>query len=170
MTSDRTAAAAGSSLFFALAPGVVAGVIPWAVTGWDGEPAWLGWRVGGAVVTACAAAVLIHAFARFVVEGIGTPAPVAPTQHLVVGGLYRWVRNPMYIAVVSAVLGQAGIFGSSALLVYAGALMVVFFSFVRLYEEPALRDRFGAEYEAYRRAVPGWFPRARPARVPPATS
>ena len=170
MTRDRTAAAAGSSLFFALAPGVVAGVIPWSITGWSGEPDWFGWRVIGAVVTLCAAAVLGHAFARFVVEGIGTPAPVAPTQHLVVGGLYRWVRNPMYIAVVSAVLGQAGLFGAPSLLVYAGALMVLFFSFVRLYEEPTLRDRFGAEYEAYRRAVPGWFPRARPARVPPATS
>jgi protein-S-isoprenylcysteine O-methyltransferase Ste14 len=167
---DRSAAAAGSSLFFALAPGVVAGVVPWAITGWSGEPSWLGWRVIGAVVTALAAVVLVQAFARFVIEGLGTPAPVAPTRHLVVGGLYRWVRNPMYIAVVSAVLGQAGLFGSSALLVYAGVLMVVFFTFVRLYEEPTLRAQFGDEYEAYRQAVPGWFPRARPAPVPPATS
>src|SRR5690349_19126737 len=160
--------AIGSALFFALAPGVVAGVMPWLLTGWDGEPARL-WPLG-VLLVACGAAVLIHAFARFVIEGIGTPAPVAPTQHLVVGGLYRWVRNPMYIAVVSAVLGQAGIFGSTALLVYGGVLMVVFFSFVRLYEEPTLLDRFGAEYEAYRRAVPGWFPRARRVPVPPATS
>lgn len=167
---ERTAAALGSSLFFALAPGVVAGVIPWLITGWTGAPAWLGWRVLGAVVTACGAAVLVHAFARFVREGIGTPAPVAPTQALVVGGLYRWVRNPMYIAVVSCVLGQAGVFGSAALLVYGAALMVVFFSFVRLYEEPTLVRQFGADYEAYRRTVPGWFPRARPARVPPGTS
>ncbi|MDA0141432.1 methyltransferase family protein [Solirubrobacter deserti] len=166
MPRDRTAAALGSSLFFALAPGVVAGVIPWAITGWSGS----GWPVPGAVVTALAAAVLIHAFVRFVIEGIGTPAPVAPTQQLVIGGLYRWVRNPMYIAVVSCVLGQAAMFGSLALLEYALALMVVFFSFVRWYEEPALTRQFGAEYEAYRRAVPGWFPRARPARVPPATS
>lgn len=159
---SRTAAAAGSSLFFALAPGVVAGVIPWWITGWDGSPAWAGWRVLGAVVTAAGAAVLIHAFARFVREGIGTPAPVAPTQRLVVGGLYRWVRNPMYIAVVSCVLGQAGIFGSRALLAYGGGLMVLFFSFVRLYEEPTLARQFGADYEAYRRAVPGWFPRVGP--------
>jgi protein-S-isoprenylcysteine O-methyltransferase Ste14 len=168
--SSRAAAAFGSSLFFALAPGVVAGVVPWAVTGWSGTPDWLGWRALGAVVTALGAAVLVQAFARFVREGIGTPAPVAPTQHLVVGGLYRWVRNPMYIAVVSCVLGQAGIFGSGALLAYGLLLMAVFFSFVRLYEEPTLRRRFGSEYEAYRRAVPGWFPRARPVRVPPARS
>jgi len=166
----RVTAAAGSSLFFALAPGVVAGVIPWAITGWDGAPGWLGWRVVGAVVTACGAAVLVHAFARFVREGIGTPAPVAPTRHLVVGGLYRWVRNPMYIAVVSCVLGQAGIFGSGALLAYGGLLMVTFFSFVRLYEEPALARQFGADYAAYRKRVPAWFPRARRARVPPTTS
>ena len=167
---ERTAAAAGSSVFFALAPGVVAGVIPWWVTRWDGEPGWMGWRAAGTLVTALAALVLVQAFARFVREGIGTPAPVAPTRHLVVGGLYRWVRNPMYIAVVSCVLGQAALFGSVALLGYAAALMAVFFSFVRLYEEPALRRRFGAEYEAYRRAVPGWHPRARPARAPRARS
>lgn len=169
MTS-RTAAAVGSSLFFALAPGVVAGVVPWWITRWEGAPAWLGWRVLGAVVTACAAAVLLHAFARFVREGIGTPAPVAPTQKLVVGGLYRWVRNPMYIAVASCVLGQAGIFGSWALVAYGFGLMALFFSFVRLYEEPTLARQFGPDYEAYRRAVPGWFPRARPVRVPPRTS
>jgi len=166
----RVVAAAGSSLFFAMAPGVVAGVIPWWITGWEGAPASMGWRVVGAVVTACGAAVLVHAFARFVREGVGTPAPVAPTRHLVVGGLYRWVRNPMYIAVVSCVLGQAGIFGSGALVAYAAVLMVTFFSFVRLYEEPKLEGQFGADYAAYRSAVPGWFPRARPARVPPRTS
>ncbi|MDA0179426.1 isoprenylcysteine carboxylmethyltransferase family protein [Solirubrobacter phytolaccae] len=167
---QRSAAAVGSSVFFAAAPGVVAGVIPWWITGWDGSPSWIGWRVLGAVVTACGAVVLLHAFARFVREGVGTPAPVAPTQRLVVGGLYRWVRNPMYIAVVSCVLGQAGVFGAWALAAYGAALMVVFFSFVRLYEEPTLAHQFGADYEAYRATVPGWFPRARPARVPPATS
>src|SRR4051794_8743497 len=100
-------AAAGSSLFFALAPGVVAGVVPWWLTGWDAEPVWLPVRVLGVLVLIAGAAVLVHAFARFVAEGVGTPAPVAPTQHLVVGGLYRWVRNPMYIAVVASVAGQA---------------------------------------------------------------
>lgn len=169
MTS-RTTAAVGSSLFFALAPGVVAGVIPYLITSWEGAPGWAGWRVLGGGVTVLGAAVLIHAFARFVREGIGTPAPAAPTQHLVVGGLYRWIRNPMYVAVVACILGQAGVFGSAALLIYGTAMMAVFFAFVRLYEEPTLTRRFGAEYEAYRLAVPGWFPRARPARVPPRTS
>jgi protein-S-isoprenylcysteine O-methyltransferase Ste14 len=161
----KSAAAAGSSLFFALAPGVVAGVIPWLITGWDGSPAWPGWRVLGALITACGAAVLVHAFWRFVAEGIGTPAPVAPTQHLVIGGLYRWVRNPMYLAVVACAAGQAGIFGRPVLLAYAAALLAIFVAFVRGYEEPTLTRQFGAEYLAYKRAVPGWWPR-RPAQTP----
>ena len=160
--------ALGSALFFALAPGVVAGAIPWALTGWESEPS--GVRPLGALLVACGAAVLIHAFARFVREGIGTPAPVAPTRHLVVGGLYRWIRNPMYVAVVTCVMGQALLLGRDVLWVYALFLMALFYAFVRGYEEPALSRQFGSEYEAYRRAVPGWHPRARPARLPPETS
>ena len=160
--------ALGSALFFALAPGVVAGVVPWLLTGWEAEPAML-WPLGVVLVT-CGAAVLIHAFARFVREGIGTPAPIAPTQHLVVGGLYRWIRNPMYVAVVTCVMGQALLLSREVLWVYAIGLMALFYAFVRGYEEPTLRMQFGSEYEAYRRAVPGWHPRVRPARLPRATS
>ena len=163
-------AAAGSSLFFALAPGVVAGVVPWWLTGWDAEPVWTGLRVLGVLILAAGAAVLVHAFARFVAEGVGTPAPVAPTQHLVVGGLYRWVRNPMYLAVVACVAGQALLFGRPVLAVYAAALLALFVAFVRGYEEPTLRRQFGSDYDAYRRAVGGWWPRARPAPRPPGTS
>jgi protein-S-isoprenylcysteine O-methyltransferase Ste14 len=164
------AAAAGSSVFFALAPGVVAGVVPWWLTGWDAEPAGLLLQGLGAAWLGAGAAVLVHAFARFVREGLGTPAPVAPTRHLVVGGLYRWVRNPMYVAVVSCVAGQALLLGREVLWVYAAFLMVLFFAFVRGYEEPALTRRFGSEYEAYRRAVPGWRPRVRRARFPRETN
>jgi protein-S-isoprenylcysteine O-methyltransferase Ste14 len=160
--------AAGSALFFALAPGVVAGVIPWWLTGWDAEPARL--RPLGVVLIAAGASVLIGAFARFVREGIGTPAPVAPTQHLVVGGLYRFIRNPMYVAVVTCVMGQALLLGREVLWVYAFGLMALFYAFVRGYEEPTLSRRFGSEYDAYRMAVPGWYPRVRPARLPRATS
>jgi protein-S-isoprenylcysteine O-methyltransferase Ste14 len=160
--------ALGSALFFALAPGVVAGVMPWLLTGWEAEPATL-WPLG-VVLVACGAAVLIHAFARFVREGIGTPAPIAPTQHLVVGGLYRWIRNPMYVAVVTCVMGQALLLSREVLWGYALFLMALFYAFVRGYEEPTLRMQFGSEYEAYRRAVPGWHPRVRPARLPRGTS
>jgi hypothetical protein len=97
-----------------------------------------------------------------VLEGIGTPAPVAPTRHLVVGGLYRYIRNPMYVAVAATIIGQALLLGRPALLLYALAFGAVVWAFVRGYEEPALARSFGAEYEAYRRAVPGWWPR-RPA-------
>jgi protein-S-isoprenylcysteine O-methyltransferase Ste14 len=154
-----TAPATKSAVFFALAPGTVAGLIPYVITRWDIEPAPAAARIAGALLTAAAVAVLIHAFARFVKEGLGTPAPVAPTEHLVIGGLYRHIRNPMYVAVVACVVGQAGVFGEPALLLYAAALLTIFVAFVRLYEEPTLQQRYGADYDAYRQAVPGWWPR-----------
>src|SRR5690606_4608099 len=111
-------AAGGSSLFFAVAPGVVAGVVPWALTGWSARYDSLWWapvQVAGAVILVACTAVLVHAFVRFVREGAGTPAPIAPTDRLVVGGLYRHVRNPMYVAVVGAILGQALVLGRPVL-------------------------------------------------------
>jgi len=107
---------------------------------------------------------LIRAFARFVTEGRGTPAPVAPTERLVVGGEYRFVRNPMYVAVVGAVLSQAMIFGSLPLLVYAAVVWAVMAAFVHWYEEPVLLERYGEEYQRYRHAVRAWWPRLRPWR------
>jgi protein-S-isoprenylcysteine O-methyltransferase Ste14 len=163
----RPSAAAGSALFFAVAPGVVAGLVPWLLTGWEVEAQW--WpplRVLGAILVVADAAVLVHAFVRFVREGLGTPAPLAPTEHLVVGGLYRYVRNVMYIAVTAAILGQALLLGSRALLVYAAVAWAGMAAFVRLYEEPTLADRYGAQYEEYRRAVPAWWPRLSAARSP----
>lgn len=148
-------------MFFLVAPGVVAGVIPWALTGWRPGETWAPIRVAGAALVVAGVAVLVPAFVRFVVEGVGTPAPVAPTARLVVGGLYRHVRNPMYLAVLATIVGQALLLGRLALLVYAVLVGVAFVAFVRWYEEPALRRRFGAEYETYLRAVPGWWPRRR---------
>jgi protein-S-isoprenylcysteine O-methyltransferase Ste14 len=161
----RPTAAAGSALFFAVAPGVIAGVIPWAITGWDTESEWwLPLRVLGGVLIVAGAAVLVHAFGRFVVEGLGTPAPVAPTEHLVVGGLYRYVRNVMYIAVTTTIVGQALLLGQVALLVWAAVAWAAMAAFVVSYEEPTLAERYGAQYEEYRRAVPAWWPRLRPRR------
>jgi protein-S-isoprenylcysteine O-methyltransferase Ste14 len=161
---SKATAAAGTLVFLVLVPGVVAGVVPWLLTGWDvREPApWLPLRVAGAVLLAAGILVLLDAFARFVREGVGTPAPVAPTEHLVVGGLYRHVRNPMYLAVAATIVGQALVLGRPMLLAYAAAFAVAVVAFVRLYEEPTLRQRFGAEYDAYRQAVPGWWPRLSP--------
>jgi protein-S-isoprenylcysteine O-methyltransferase Ste14 len=156
----RPSAAAGSALFFAVAPGVVAGVMPWALTGWETESEWwLPVRVLGAAAIVAGGAVLVNAFARFVREGLGTPAPVAPTEHLVVGGLYRYVRNVMYIAVTTTIVGQGLLLGQAVLFVWAAIAWAAMAAFVAGYEEPTLAARYGAQYEEYRRAVPAWWPR-----------
>jgi protein-S-isoprenylcysteine O-methyltransferase Ste14 len=98
------------------------------------------------------------------VEGGGTPASPAPTEHLVVHGLYRYVRNPMYLAVLAVITGRALLLGRPVLLGYAAAVGGAFTAFVYGYEQPTLSRRYGAHYEAYRRAVPGWWPRPRPVR------
>lgn len=158
----RQSAAAGSIVFFLVAPVVVAGLIPWWITGWEMNPA-AGWvRAVGVVLTGLAVLALIYSFGRFVVEGTGTPAPVAPTERLVVGGLYRYVRNPMYVAVVATVLGQALLLAQPVLLLYAVVAGGVMAAFATWYEEPALTRRFGESYETYRRNVPGWLPRLTP--------
>jgi len=161
----ETRAAVGSVVFLVVAPGVVAGLVPWLLTGWEVEEPlahWLPMRVVGAVLLVAGLAVLLDAFARFVREGLGTPAPVAPTEHLVVGGLYRYVRNPMYLAVASIIVGQALLLGQLILVPYAGLFGLAVWAFVHWYEEPTLSRQFGAEYEEYRRAVPGWWPRSMP--------
>jgi protein-S-isoprenylcysteine O-methyltransferase Ste14 len=161
----RSTAAAGSALFFATAPGVVAGLVPWWLTRWrlcgplaHQAPV----RIAGLIMLIAGALVLVWAFARFAAEGHGTPAPVAPTDRLVTGGAYRYVRNPMYLAVVATITGQALALGQPVLLGYAAGVWITVAAFARWYEEPALADQFGAQYEAYRRAVPAWRPRTRP--------
>ena len=159
----------GSIIFFVVAPGTVVGLVPWLLTGWDRAdpmPAWapVPVEVFGSVLLAAGVAVLLHAFGQFVAEGLGTPFPAAPPRHLVVGGLYRYVRNPMYVAVVAAVLGEALLLGRTDLLVYAVIVWAVTAAFVRFREEPVLTRRFGAEYTTYRRAVRAWWPRLRPWR------
>jgi protein-S-isoprenylcysteine O-methyltransferase Ste14 len=163
----KPTAAAGTAIFFVLAPGVVAGLVPWWLTGWrvrHPQPPWL-WeplRVAGVALLVAGVIVLVGAFVRFVTEGVGTPAPVAPTRRLVAGGLYRYVRNPMYLAVVATIVGQALVLAQPALLGYAAAVGAAMVAFVHGYEEPTLAVQFGAQYDAYRRAVPVWWPRRRP--------
>jgi protein-S-isoprenylcysteine O-methyltransferase Ste14 len=160
----RARAAAGSLVFLVVAPGVAAGLVPWLLTGWESNDPPAALAALGGVLIAAGAAMLLHAFARFVIEGIGTPAPVAPPEHLVVGGLYRHVRNPMYVAVTATIVGQAALLGQPGLLIYAALFMATVWTFVRLYEEPVLKERFGAEYDAYRAGVPAWWPRLHPWR------
>ncbi len=159
-------AIAGSALFLVVAPDVVAGVLPWLLTDHYRKPlsAVPGFVAAGSILVVGAAAILLHAFARFALEGLGTPAPVAPTEKLVVGGIYRHVRNPMYVAVLAIILGQSLLFSSWSVIIYGSIAAVTMISFVKIYEEPTLARRYGAEYEAYRRAVPGWLPRITPWR------
>lgn len=160
----RARAALGTLLFLVLVPGTVAGLVPWWLSGWRLERPFLGFgasRLLGAALVAAGAAALLDAFARFALRGLGTPAPVLPTKHLVVTGAYRHVRNPMYVAVVAVILGQALLLGSARVLAYGVALWLVFHLFVLGYEEPTLRRTFGEEYEAFRANVPRWLPRAR---------
>jgi protein-S-isoprenylcysteine O-methyltransferase Ste14 len=162
----------GSFVFFWIAPVTVAGWIPWIITRWIIEPPLLGAGAGrwlGGLLIVAGAAMVVECFARFALEGRGTPAPVAPTESLVVSGLYRHVRNPMYVGVVAAIAGQGLLFGSLALLEYAALVWLAFFAFVMLYEEPYLRRRFGSAYEDYRAHVPRWWPRTTPWRGPSAT-
>ena len=163
---NRVVAGAGSAAFFVAAPGVVAGLVPWVLTGWVLPAA----STTSLIVRGCFAAiavlsgliVLIGAFVRFVREGSGTPAPVAPTDRLVIGGMFRFVRNPMYLAVVTILLGQSVLFASTTLLIYTLLVWAAMAAFVRWYEEPVLAMRYGRQYEDYRRNVRAWWPRLTP--------
>lgn len=163
--AGKTGSVLGSPLFFVLAPGTVAGWLSNFISEWRVEPPFFGiqaGRVAGGVLLVVGVVSLAHCFARFAFEGRGTPAPVAPTETLVVSGLYRYVRNPMYVAVVSIIVGQGVFLGSTSLLGYAGIVWLFFHVFVWAYEEPTLHRRYGCEYEAYRANVHRWLPRFTP--------
>lgn len=148
-----------SFLFLIVAPGMVAGYIPLALlrggsqveTGAFAYLALPLWVVGGAI--------LLWSFWNFLHEGRGTPAPIDPPKELVAVGFYRYVRNPMYVGVLSMILGHFLWFGYWNLLVYALLVFLAFHTFVTVYEEPALRRKFGISYEEYLKRVPRWIPR-----------
>jgi protein-S-isoprenylcysteine O-methyltransferase Ste14 len=149
-------------VFTVFVPGTVAGYVPWILrrgTSFTTGPAfWLGLALAGLGVT-----VYLHtAFWGFALHGGGTPAPIAPTQTLVVVGLHRYVRNPMYIGVLLAILGQAILFLSLHIALYAAIFCVIVHCFVLFYEEPTLRKQFGADYAACAARVPRWLPRLTP--------
>jgi len=161
----KRSAILGSAVFFVAAPGTVVGLVPWGLTRWQMEPAFFGieaTRIAGAVLIAAGLLFLLDSFARFALKGLGTPAPIAPPEHLVVSGYYRYVRNPMYVALLAIILGEALLFGATMLVAYGAIIWVSFAVFVMGYEEPTLRSQFGAEYENYCAHVPRWLPRFRP--------
>ena len=163
-----TMAILGSALFFVAAPSVLAGLIPWWMTHWEFLPPFFdlqATRIVGIVLIVAGLPGLVDSFGRFALQGLGTPAPIAPTQNLVVTGLYRYVRNPIYVAVVAVILGQAILFGDWRLMTYGGLMWLGFHVFVLAYEEPVLAETFGAQYEDFRANVPRWIPRLSPWRT-----
>ena len=145
-------------LFVVLVPGTVAALLPWRlavgrtpVGGAHAVVAAALWIAGGALLLAC-----VWQFAAF---GRGTPAPIDAPRRLVVRGAYRFVRNPMYLGVLAAILGWAAWYGDARLLLYAFAVGVAFHLFVLLYEEPHLAHEFGDSYDDYRAHVRRWLPR-----------
>jgi len=162
---QRAAALLGSAIFLVIAPGTLAVLLPWFFTHWHFEPPLFPVARGlGGVLIVAGLPILLDSFGRFALQGLGTPAPVMPPKHLVVTGLYRHVRNPMYVAVTALIVGQGLLFGSVVVIAYGAIVWVGFFLFVLVYEEPALDDQFADEYKRYRANVRRWVPRIKPWR------
>jgi protein-S-isoprenylcysteine O-methyltransferase Ste14 len=165
---SKITAILGSALFFLVAPAMLGGAIPWWMTHWQFRPPFLGveaTRLAGIALIVAGVPGVLDSFGRFALVGLGTPAPIAPPRHLVVSGLYRYVRNPIYVALVSVILGQGLLFADGGLLVYGALLWLFFHLAVVVSEEPTLRQSFGSEYQSYCANVPRWLPRLRPWRA-----
>lgn len=148
------------SIFFALLlPGTVTLLLPYFILSRHPVPHWNAVGVAGLLAILAGATILIWCIADFARVGRGTLAPVDPPKELVARGLYRFVRNPMYVGVVLVLVGESALFRSVSLLLYAGTFFLIANLFVMLYEEPTLRARFGESYEHYRRSVGRWIPR-----------
>jgi protein-S-isoprenylcysteine O-methyltransferase Ste14 len=177
--TPRAAAGLGTSVWLGVRsvawavvlPGVVAGCLPWRFFGlarWRFDPA-SPLDFAGVACIGAGAVLLGICILEFARSGRGTLAPLDPPRELVVRGLYRYVRNPMYLSVATILLGELLLTRSRALLGYSAVWFVVVNLFVLGYEEPALRRRFGESYERYCRAVRRWLPRL-PAPRPPSAS
>jgi protein-S-isoprenylcysteine O-methyltransferase Ste14 len=150
-------------LFTVLVPGSVAVAVPLWIVGGDTAATGVG-RSLAVVPLALGAAIYFWCLWDFATFGHGTPAPIDAPRRLVIRGLYRFVRNPMYVGVLLVIAGLSLWFGSKSLAAYAAAIFAGFHSFVVLYEEPTLRRRFAADYERYASRVGRWLPRLRRAR------
>ena len=161
----RLSAILGSFLFLLIAPGLVAGVVPYWISRWRSGAAYAGSsaiRILGVLLIIFGIPLLLDSFTRFALQGQGTPAPVFPTKHLVVTGFYRYVRNPMYAGVASVIFGQALYFRNVLVLEYGVIICLAFHLFILFYEEPTLRRTFDREYEEFCKNVPRWIPRLSP--------
>lgn len=148
-------------LFTVLQPGVVVVLLPYLILssrGYELLPAnWSVTHFLGAALIIAGGVILVTCIIRFVTEGKGTISPLDPTKKLIVRGLYRYSRNPMYVGVMLILTGEALFWWSAALALYATAVFVAFNLFIILHEEPRLRRVFGPEYESYLREVRRWI-------------
>ena len=160
LNAQRAAAIIGSAIFLVIAPGTLAGYVPWYLTHWHLMPALFPMaRVLGAALMVAGLPILLDSFARFAWQGLGTPGPLMPPTRLVVTGFYRYVRNPIYIAVTALIAGQGLLFGTVTVLKYGAIVWAGFFLAVVVYEEPVLGEQFADEYKRYRANVRRWLPR-----------
>ena len=148
------------SLLFTIfgGPGIIVLYLPLAITRWRVPPSPAPFRTLAWILIATGLLPLLESISRFVWAGRGTLAPFAPTETLVVSGLYRFVRNPMYVADLAAISGQAILFRSVSLVVYGLVIWLGLHLFVTRYEEPTLRRKFGTSYDAFCNNVPRWIP------------
>ncbi len=150
------------NLFFTiLQPGLVAGLFPYLLLKLEGkiflQNTWTIWQFAGIIMMFSGFFVLIICILRFATEGKGTLSPIDPTKNLVAKGLYRYSRNPMYVGVISLLLGEAVFWQSFVLVGYAVVVFIVFNLFIRFHEEPRLKRDFGFEYEQYLQKVRRWL-------------
>jgi protein-S-isoprenylcysteine O-methyltransferase Ste14 len=148
-------------IFTIIVPGSVAAIIPYLLL--SRSPSSFA-NIGpfqslGLIPIAIGAAIYLRCAWDFASTGQGTPAPIDPPRRLVARGLYRFVRNPMYFGVLLALLGEAWLFRSAALLIYAVMAFTWQHLFVLFYEEPALKRKFGESYSDYLARTPRWIPR-----------
>ena len=147
-------------LFTVFVPGAVAVYVPLRLAGGCGglPPVWGVAQYAALLPLACGCAVYFCCLWDFAAFGRGTPAPVDAPRRLVVRGLYRYVRNPMYVGILSILLGEALLFASQRLFAYTAVAFIFYFLVVVFYEEPTLRRKFGESYRRYCKSVPRWIP------------
>lgn len=161
-----------NALFTVVVPGTVGVTVPLWLALRNGAPAWPPWggqQIAALVPLTLGAAVYFWCLWNFATAGHGTPAPIDPPRCLVIRGLYRHVRNPMYLGVLAVIVGWTVFFASGLIARYAAGIALMFYLIVLIVEEPVLRRQFGADYERYCHEVRRWLPRLRAARVAPET-
>jgi protein-S-isoprenylcysteine O-methyltransferase Ste14 len=160
MASQRRNAIISTLFVIFGGPGFILGYFPFWITRFHlpaNEPIW---QMAPAAALILAGLVpLFESIVRFVRVGRGTLVPTTPTEELVVSGLYRYVRNPMYVGVLTAVAGEVVLFASRSMVLYAATVWLGFHLFVCFYEEPTIARRYGEQYAVYKRNVPRWLPR-----------